>query len=683
MHMTKRSWYLQFTRRTLMLAFAVLFLLSQSRVRATNHFVHITEVMAGANGNSKVQFIVIDQEASGQNLWGPNGAAQSRAMLVFFDATGRETGKFKFPANPPTGGTLRTLIATQDFANLPGAPAPDVTIPPLLNAISGKVCFKHNPANIVFQRNECLSYGSFTGNTEINSGGADPSVPAGPPAADLPIINTVSLKRTLDTDRNSDFVITSTSTPTNIAGATFTIPAANQVTQGENLFKNETFLGNGRTCASCHVASLSFRLTPTDVQERFAKLSTDSTYDPLFIAETAPSSFDPGFDFNLNTLVLTAEVASNAPCTGELRGLINAGAGRAKVLTRVSPTTYLVYGGISPALSGTVSDLNSCSGTVASITMGNLKELEDPRRMRKSVSPDFPNGRALILENIDGFTNPPVFHKSPPFLNMSRTALFGFSSNIPDLQTFAKGAVTQHLPRTLTRNSSGPNADFRLPTSAELAAMEAFMLAQEFPAGTDPDKFNLNRFATTPAQQRGRDAFFGLTAKCSECHGGPVLAQTTVSIQNKPIGINGTFNTGVVNQPINGPAADNLPCERDPMIGTCGSREFNVPQLFNVKNLIPLFHDGSAGTVHQAVEFYTSAAFNNSPAGQDIGGISLSAGMIDDITAFLEGLVTGGGMFAISPTTVVGAASGDPVSPAPSVMVVDSNRSPMQGIPVT
>ncbi|PYS29282.1 MAG: hypothetical protein DMG11_09455, partial [Acidobacteria bacterium] len=60
MHMTKRSWYLQFTRRTLMLAFAVLFLLSQSRVRATNHFVHITEVMAGANGNSKVQFIVID-----------------------------------------------------------------------------------------------------------------------------------------------------------------------------------------------------------------------------------------------------------------------------------------------------------------------------------------------------------------------------------------------------------------------------------------------------------------------------------------------------------------------------------------------------------------------------------------------------------------------------------------------
>ena len=46
-------------------------------------------------------------------------------MLVFFDAVGRETGKFKFAANPGTGGSLQTLIATQEFASLPGAPVPD------------------------------------------------------------------------------------------------------------------------------------------------------------------------------------------------------------------------------------------------------------------------------------------------------------------------------------------------------------------------------------------------------------------------------------------------------------------------------------------------------------------------------------------------------------------------------
>ena len=118
-----------------------------TQLRATNHLVHLHEVMAGANGNSTIQFIVIEQEAVGQNQWGPTNGLQSAAMLIFSDATGRETGRFQFPGFPPTGGTLKTLIATQEFANLPGAPVPNIIIPPLLNAISGKVCFKGNPAN--------------------------------------------------------------------------------------------------------------------------------------------------------------------------------------------------------------------------------------------------------------------------------------------------------------------------------------------------------------------------------------------------------------------------------------------------------------------------------------------------------------------------------------------------------
>jgi hypothetical protein len=640
MYIVNRSRHPQVTWRALMLSVAVtvLFLLQPGQVRATNHAIHLHEVMAGANGNAKIQYIIIEQEGAGQHLWGPQvGELQSRAMLVFFDATGRETGKFKFPANPPTGGTLQTLIATQEFANLPGAPIPDVIIPPLLNAISGKVCFKGNPSNpFGFPRNECLSYGNFTGDTEINSGNGS-SVPAGPPAAALPIVNTVSLKRALHTERNSDFLITTAPAPINIAGATLTLVAASQIVQGENLFNNETFLGNGRTCASCHVASLSFGLNPTDIQARFSTLST--TFDPQFIGETAPSSFDPGFDFNLNTLVLTAEVASNAPCTGDLKGILTTGnGGRAKVLTRVSPTTYLIYGGRNPILSGTITDGNSCSGTVASITAGTLNSLENPARMRKSASPEFPQGRALILENIDGFLAPPVFRKSPHFLNLSRTAPYGFSNDIPDLRTFVTGAVTQHLPRTLARNPSGPNPDFRLPTPAEQAAMEAFMLAQEFPAGNDPDKFNLSHFVITPQQQRGRDAFFG-AAKCSQCHGGPVLAQTTVVIQSNPIGVNASFNTGVVNQAINSSGVDNLPCEPGTTtVGACGSRRFGVPQLFNVRKLGPFFHDASAATLRQAVDFYNSAAFNNSPAGIAMGPISMSFSVVDDITAFLEAL---------------------------------------------
>ena len=163
----------------------------------------------------------VEQLQEGENRWGPHvGETQSRAQLVLFDGSGRETGHFNFPVDPPTGGTLSPLVAPEAFVALDGTPVPDVMIPPLLS-----------PAEAV--------------------------------------------------------------------------------------------------------------------RSRFADVAM--TDEPLFVAETVPSEFDPGFDFNLNTLVVMGVVPSpsDAPCTGELRGVITSGsAGRAKVLTRISPTMCLVYGGM-------------------------------------------------------------------------------------------------------------------------------------------------------------------------------------------------------------------------------------------------------------------------------------------------------------------------------------------------
>src|SRR5580765_6528287 len=636
---TNRNKNLQFIYT---LAIGVVLLLSASRAFATNDENHIQEIMAGVNGNSKIQFIVIKQEGGG-NLWGPQaGETQSRVMLVFFDATGREIGKFKFPHSVPADANPQ-LIATQDFANLPGAPTPDFIMPPLLNPISGKVCFTNNPLNLnAFPRTDCVSYGSFPADqTGSDSGGCNGVVTSGPPAAALPIMNTVSLKRTSTTCgsvANSDFTINTTPTPTNDAGKTLTIPLATQVAQGENLFNGETFQGNGRTCASCHIASLNFALPPSNIQSRFSNVST--TFDPLFIGETNPSSFDSGFDFNLNTLVLTQTVSSAAPCSGTLQGIITSGSGataaKAKVLTQVSPTTYLVMGGMNPALSGTVSDSNSCSGTVMSITSRSLGAiagssvlgLEDPKRMRTSAdTTNFPQGRGLILENIDGFPpTAPVFRKSPHLLNLNqRFPPFGLSGSVGDLQSFATGAVTQHFPRTLARNSNGTDPDFRLPTPDELAAMEAFMRSLDFPTGSDPNKFDLTRFVVTAAQQRGLNAFVG-QAKCSFCHSGTVLTDSAL------------FNTGVVNQVINSAALDNLPCEPST---ACGTRAFSVRQLFNIANLGPFFHDGSAATLKDVLAFYNSSFFNTSPGASfsgPINTVALGPTATDDIIAFLEGI---------------------------------------------
>lgn len=567
--------------------------LSAVGAHSQNHDVRLREIMAGANGDSRMQFIVIEQDGRGENLWGPQADEEhSRAELAFFDSAGRETGIFRFPFDPPTGGTLRTLVATNAFANLPGAPAPDIVIPPLLVPLAGRVCFRNNTLNAVAEPiDQCVAYG-------------DPL---------LPVTDASSFRQ-----EGERWEIAPDPSPTNIAGQTFSISVLGLVAQGEALFDNETFGGNGRTCATCHVDEYGFGLPPGNVQARFDTLAVGS-WDPLFLAETASS----GFDFNLNTLEIAAPVESPAPCTGELRGDIVDGNGvRAHVLARSGPTTYFVYGGVDPELSGVVRD-GECSAVIDSIVRGDLDALEDPARMREP-------GRALILENIDGFENPPVFRRSPHLLNLAYTAPYGLSGDFADLGSFTRSAIRQHFPRSLDRGMTGDSPDFREPTTRELEAIEAFLLAQEYPPGDDPGKFDLSRFATTARQRQGREEFVGFG--CEACHGGPVLAETTISVQSKDAGINAAFDTGIRDT--------TLPCEpATTAIGPCGSREFSTPQLFNLPGLGPFFHGGTVFTVKQAVDFYSSAQFGTSPPNIEFIATGVGVVATDAITAFLEGLV--------------------------------------------
>jgi hypothetical protein len=651
----------------------------QSRWRVdpkTNHLgTVIVELLAGANGDSSVQFIEMEGPC-GENFWGPNGGSGSNAMLVFFDAQGNETYRYKFPSNPPCGNN-DVLIATQAFANLPGAPTPEFIIPPVISPVSGKVCFKGNTAESfsAFNRNFCVSYGSFTGNTEINSSDGGPSVAAGPPAPALQIVGTTSLNfAEASPETNANFSL-QTATPENHLGNTFTMPTATQAVVGGNLFNKETFGGNGRTCATCHVSSLNLGLTPANIQSRFATLST--VFDPLFLGETT---------VNLNTLVVTNPVSTGNRGKRDFEGIITgSGGGTARVLTKLiaqgsSTIRYLVYGGLSPALAGTISDTNGNSATLSSITAGTLacdasgsptatcaNQLEQPLRMRTSNdTTNFPQGRGLILENIDGFANPAVFRKSPVLDNAKLTSPFGLSGLVGGAATlgdFAAGAVAQHFPRSLNRVSG---VDFRPPTTEEKAAMDAFQQTRSVPAD---ENFDLNLFATTTAQIAGRALFFG-SAKCSKCHNGTVLATTDGSISGKTG--NANFNTGVDAMPIN-TGIDLLPTEAS------GMREFNTPALFNVKNHVPLFHNAAVATVHQAVEFYSSSAFQNSPAAAQIGGLTFNnVTEIDNIAAFLEGLTVR--PYTLTAGALAFGARGVTLGPTATQAVTITNTS---GSPIT
>jgi hypothetical protein len=303
-----------------------------------------------------------------------------------------------------------------------------------------------------------------------------------------------------------------------------------QIAEGQTLFFQGTFGGNGRTCGTCHLVNAGLTISAREI----AALPAN---DPLFVFETMPA--------------------------------------------------------------------------IANLENGTF--LRGPR--------------GLILENIDGFNNPAVFRGVPPVFNMSFTGPFGLSGEFATLTEFCLGAVQQHLTRSLNRTAG---VDFTTPTQQQLNDMEAFQLSQFLPSSQN---FNLDQFATTQAQQNGRALFFGVVAKCSECHGGSNALATASPAQG---GVNKNFNTGVVNLPINTNTATGfgpLPAESN------GQRTFNTPQLFGVRDTAPFFHDHSAATLREAVAFYDLSEFNQSPGGTAVGGISLTGAQIDDIVAFLEGLV--------------------------------------------
>src|SRR5262245_57152446 len=66
-------------------------------------------------------------------------------------------------------------------------------------------------------------------------------------------------------------------------------------------------------------------------------------------------------------------------------------------------------------------------------------------------------------------------------------------------------------------------------------------------------------------------------------------------------------------------------------------RTFNTPSLVEAAGTGPFFHNNSVETIEEAVAFYSSPAFNNSPVGNGIpGGINLTIQESADVAALLR-----------------------------------------------
>lgn len=325
------------------------------------------------------------------------------------------------------------------------------------------------------------------------------------------------------------------------------------VEDGEDIFFNETFDGNGRTCGTCHPAENNFTIDPSFI----ATLPDD---DPLFVAE-----FNPDLNVDLN---------------GGLRF-------ENPVLMRERALIVVNADGFDDVAN---------------------------KFVMRSVSHVFAQALSITPSTDDG-SDPGKLH---------RTGWDGDGSpGTGTIREFAIGAVNQHNPLTMNRIEG---EDFRLPTDFELDALEAFQLS----LGRQ-EELDLSKMDFLDQSVAGGKARFLGQDKCHQCHGNGGAIATVVPFK----GTNANFDTDVEDG-VN--PADRLsePMPTDGGAGHDGTLadgfgdgKFNVPSIIEAADTAPYFHDNSKETLRNAVVFYATDTFNNSPAGQLIGGISLGTGAFE------------------------------------------------------
>jgi cytochrome c peroxidase len=280
----------------------------------------------------------------------------------------------------------------------------------------------------------------------------------------------------------------------------------------------------------------------------------------------------------------------------------------------------------------------------------NLSNLEIPAQMR---------GRGLILENADGFLPDPrvrfVLRSVPHNLSMDtsvtrpgadpvdppadRTGWSGDGApGAGALRDFQNGAITQHYTRSLGRVVG---TDFRLATGPELDRIDLFMRQ----LGRTNELALASVVMGDARAEAGRSRF--LAVGCNACHNN---AGANAGFGG---GGNFNFNTGV--EASRNPALASFPRDGGFLAtptnpdGSFGNGTFNTPPLVEAADTGPFFHTdvsvtgasahntATATTIEEAIAFYDTPAFNNSPSGR-AAPIDLTATEIDDIGRFLRGV---------------------------------------------
>jgi cytochrome c peroxidase len=271
-------------------------------------------------------------------------------------------------------------------------------------------------------------------------------------------------------------------------------------------------------------------------------------------------------------------------------------------------------------------------------------------------------GLGLVLENADGMEdldNKFVMRGVPHLEGLSRYLLPGNASDLSTvppnqrtgwggdgapgsgtLRDFATGAVVQHFTRSLNRTAG---TDFRLPTDAELDAMEAFQLA----LGRQ-DNPNINAIILRdPAANLGRVQHNGPNARCNVCHvnGGANSPAAAPTNRNFDIGVGRLTNHPAEQidpgnlKPDGGfgtsPVYDSVTGNFMGFGNSNGQIRFNTMPAIESVDTPPFFHNNAVNTIEEAVDFYNSDAFKKSFAGALVP-INMDPTEVQNIATFLR-----------------------------------------------
>jgi cytochrome c peroxidase len=207
-------------------------------------------------------------------------------------------------------------------------------------------------------------------------------------------------------------------------------------------------------------------------------------------------------------------------------------------------------------------------------------------------------------------------------------------------QTFVPAPAAGSLP---ANEITQLQANFPLFWGLAVQLYEASLVSDQTPV----DQFLAgDHNALTKQEIDGMGVFTG-KGRCSTCHAGPELTDAaTAAVAQSPL-TNGT-DTGFANLGVRDPSEDlglgGVDVNTNPlsMAGApAGAVDgmFKIPGLRNVALTAPYFHNGSAGTLRQVVEFYNRGGNVEAPNKADqIKPLSLNEQEKQDLVAFLEAL---------------------------------------------